>query len=180
MMFELFFKDWWSLGRVGICSASAYLILFLFVRISGKRTMSKLNAFDFVVAVTLGSTLSSMMLAKIPLAEGMLAVATIIGLQYVLAKLARDSPMMETLINSRPTLLFYNGRFLDETLEKECVTEEEIYAAVRSFRIEDMDQVRAVVMELNGELTVVKKDQRTLHSSLDDLDVKGAEIPRKK
>lgn len=137
--------------------------------------MSKLNAFDFVVVVTLGSTLSSMILATIPLFEGMLAVAVIVGLQYLLAKLARDSQSMETLINSRPTLLFYEGRFIDRALEKECVTEEEINAAVRKGMIENMDEVRAVVMELNGDLTVVKKGERNGHSSLADLDLQKSE-----
>lgn len=170
-MQELFFKGWESLLHIVICSVVSYLALFAFIRISGKRTMSKLTAFDFVVSVTLGSTLSWMILAQVSVAEGIVAVMVIVGLQYLLAKLARESPVLETVINSQPTLLFYNGWFLDETLKKECVTEEEIYAAVRKFRIESMDDVRAVVMELNGELTVVQRGKIRDHTSLEDLDL---------
>jgi len=169
-MRELFFKDGAGLLNVLVCTVVAYLALFSFIRISGKRTMSKLNAFDFVVAVTLGSTLSSMILAKVPVLEGLLAVAIIIGLQYLLAKLAQKSSAMETIINSRPTLLYYNGEFLEKTLSEESITHEEIHAAVRTFRLERMDEVRAVVMELNGDLTVVKKGEGPGSSSLDDLD----------
>lgn len=132
--------------------------------------MSKLNAFDFVVAVTLGSTLSSMILAKVAIAEGSLAVIIIIGLQYALAKMAMESSTMEQIINSRPTLLFYDGNFLEKTLSKECITHEEIHAAVREYRLENMDEVRAVVMELNGDLTVVRKQGRVERSSLADVD----------
>lgn len=156
--------------KISICSVVSYLALFAFIRISGKRTMSKLNAFDFVVAVTLGSTLSSMILAKVAIAEGSVAVIIIIALQYALAKLAMESPMMEQIINSRPTLLFYNGRFLEKTLSKECITHEEIHAAVREYRLENMDEVRAVVMELNGDLTVVQKQARGERTSLVDVD----------
>ena len=168
-MKDLFFENWLGIRHVAICSAVSYLALFAVIRISGKRTLSKLNAFDFVVSVTLGSTLSSMILAKVPIAEGIAAVAIIIGLQYLLAKIARESPMMERLINSRPTLLFYDGRFLDEALSKEMVTQEEVYAAVRNFRIENMGDVKAVVMELNGELTVVKNTLGTECTSLHDI-----------
>ena len=132
--------------------------------------MAKLNAFDFVVTVTLGSTLSSMILGKVTLAEGMLAVAIIIGLQYLLAKMAKESPRLEKIINSRPSLLYYEGTFLEESLSKEVVTEEEIYAAVRSFRIERMEDVKAVVMELNGDLTVVKRTQGGEYTSLEDIE----------
>ena len=114
-----------------------------------------------------------MILAKVPIAEGIVAVAIIIGLQYLLAKIARESPMMERLINSRPTLLFYDGRFLDEALSKEMVTQEEVYAAVRNFRIENMRDVKAVVMELNGELTVVKNTLGTECTSLHDIKTPG-------
>lgn len=169
-MRDLFIKDWSGLLHVGICAVISYLALFLFIRIPGKRTMSKLNAFDFVVAVTLGSTLSSMILAKTPILEGLLASGVIIGLQFLLAKLAMESPAMESLINSRPTLLFYEGRFLRDTMERECITEEEILAAVRSYRLESMGEVRAVVMELNGDLTVVRKGVSEGRSSLDDLE----------
>lgn len=170
-MSELLFKDWDSLWHVAICSVLAYITLFIFIRISGKRTLAKLTAFDFVVTVTLGSTLSSMILGKVTLAEGCVALVVIIALQYFLAWTARKSPSMEKLINSSPTLLFYDGKFLDDAMDKEVITKEEIYAEIRKFRMMDLDQVQAVVMELNGEMTVVKKAPAAQHTSLDDLDL---------
>lgn len=170
-MKELFFKDWQSLHHVAICSLVGYLALFIFIRISGKRTLSKLNAFDFVVSVTLGSTLSSMILAKVPILDGMVAVIIIIALQFVLAKLARESESMEKMINSKPTLLFYNGEFLENEMSREVITKEEIFSAIREFRIEKISDVRAVVMELNGELTVVKKSAGGMDTSLGDIEI---------
>jgi len=156
-MESILFKDWQSAGHVAICSFLAFFVAFVFIRISGKRTLAKLTAFDFVVTVTLGSTLSSMILGKTVLLDGAIALAIIIGLQFLLAYLAMKSKSMEKVINSKPTLLFYEGSFLKQEMEREVVTEEEIYAAIREYRLLDINQVKAVVMELNGELAVIRK-----------------------
>lgn len=168
-MKELLFKNWESVWHVAICSILAYFVLFLFIRISGKRTLAKLTAFDFVVTITLGSTLSSMILVKVTLAEGAVALAIIIVLQYVLAWSAMKSKTVEKIINSSPTMVFYRGKFLEDAMEKEVLTREEIYAEIRKYRMLDVDQVEAVVMELNGELTVIKKSDGTSHTSLKDI-----------
>lgn len=173
-MKELLFKNWESLWHVAVCTLLAYFVLFLFIRISGKRTLAKLTAFDFVVSVTLGSTLSSMMLGKVTLAEGAVALVVVIGLQYALAWMARESKPLEKVINSSPTMVFYRGNFLEEAMKKEMLTHEEIYAEIRKFRMLDVDQVEAVVMELNGELTVIKKLPGSGHTSLKDLDSEGS------
>ena len=170
-MEKLFFKDWESIYHIAICSVISYITLFIFVRISGKRTLAKLNAFDFVVTVTLGSTLSSMILAKVTIAEGCMALIVIILLQYLLAWSAKKSHIMEKAINSTPILLFYNGNYLLDAMKKEAITEEEILAEVRRYRMDDMSKVKAVVMELNGEISVVKKAAHNNPSSLDDIDL---------
>lgn len=170
-MKELFYKDWDGLWHVTICAVLSYFALFLFIRISGKRTLAKLTAFDFVVTVTLGSTLSSMILKKSPLFEGAIAIIVIILLQYLLAYSAKKSKALEKVINSKPTMLYYNGAFLEDAMNQEVVTEEEIYAAIREFRVYRLEDVKAVVMEINGELTVIaKSDLPSDHHSLTDLD----------
>ncbi|RZJ57193.1 MAG: DUF421 domain-containing protein [Flavobacterium sp.] len=169
-MEHLFFKSWDNLLHIAICTLISYMTLFCFIRISGKRTLAKLNAFDFVVTVTLGSTLSWMILAQVPIADGVVALIVIIILQYFLAYSAKKSTVMEKVINDSPTLLFYNGQFIEKAMKKEVITEEEIYAEIRKNRLERLDDVRAVVMELNGEITVVKKapDVTEGKTSLDD------------
>ena len=168
-MKELIFKDWSSLGNVALCAIISYLTLFIFIRISGKRTLAKLNAFDFVVTVTLGSTLSSMILGKVTITEGLVALIVIIVLQYSLAWMASKSNKAEQIINSSPTLLFYNGLFIQDAMEKEVITQEEIYAEIRKYRIHRMEDVKAVVMELNGEFTVVKRSEGSEATSLEDI-----------
>lgn len=170
-MEKLLFKDWQSLYHVAICSVIAYITLFIFIRIAGKRTLAKLNAFDFVVSVTLGSTLSSMILAKVTIAEGCVALLIIIILQYLLAWSAKKSHVMEKVINSTPVLLFYEGKYLLDAMKKEAITEEEILAEIRRYRLDSIADVKAVVMELNGEISVIKRAGGNGPSSLDDIDL---------
>jgi len=181
-MEKLLFDGWDGVLHTCICAVLSYFTLFFFIRIAGKRTLSKLTAFDFVVSITLGSTLSSMMLGKTPLVEGALVLMLMIALQYLIAFTARKSKTMEKLINSKPVLLFYEGTFLEEEMFREAVTKEEVYAAVRKFRIYNLDEVRAVIMEINGELTVVKGKEgiNEVSHSLMDLDLQKIELAQTK
>ena len=86
MSFMTFFDSWTSLGQTALHPLMAYAALILFLRTSGQRTLAKLNAFDLVVTVALGSTLASIVTSdRLPLANGVLALAMLIALQYVVA-----------------------------------------------------------------------------------------------
>lgn len=171
-MENIFFESWSRFWDVALMTVISFIILFLFIRISGKRTLAKFNAFDFVVTVALGSTLTYMMLAMVPLAEGVLVLLLIIALQYILAKLAQKSDKAEEIINSSPHLLFYKGKYLKDNMDKEAITVEEIYAVIRQAGVEKIDEVLAVVIELNGEISVVKKsDTSEGKSALQDLEL---------
>ncbi len=80
---EMFFHGWEGIVRTVLVGVLAYACLVLFLRISGKRTLAKLNAFDLVVTVALGSTLSAILLQQsIGLAKGATALALLILMQY--------------------------------------------------------------------------------------------------
>ena len=55
----MLFQDWGGIVRTVVVGSLAYVTLVLFLRVSGKRTLAKLNAFDLVVTVALGSTLGN-------------------------------------------------------------------------------------------------------------------------
>ncbi len=66
-----FFDSWSAMGRTVVVGVLAYLALVLLLRVSGKRTLSKMNAFDLVVTVALGSTLATVLLStSVALARG--------------------------------------------------------------------------------------------------------------
>lgn len=158
----MFFNDWFGLWRVLIVGTLAYAALVLVLRVSGKRTLSKMNAFDFVVTVALGSTLATVLLSKdVALAEGIVAFAVLIYLQYAITWLSVRSSWVRGLVKAEPSLLFFEGRFLNETMKRERVTEEEIRSSVRSQGISEMEGALAVVLETDGSMTVLKNQDQS-------------------
>jgi len=160
----MFFDSWMSLLRTGVVGLCAYVLLVLLLRFSGKRTLTKLNAFDLVVTVALGSTLATVLLSKdVALADGILAFALLIFLQWAVTWLSVRSRAVSRLVKAKPRLVFHQGKFLPEALEAERITEGEILQALRAQGIASLEHVGAVVLETDGSLSV-----------LQNLDAKGA------
>lgn len=152
---NIFLSSWDSITRILIVSLFAYGALVSFLRLSGNRTLSKMNSFDLVITVALGSTLSSGIIQKnVPLTETLLAFATLIALQFVVTWLSVRSKKINRLVKSEPTLLFHNGTFLDQAMKKSRVNEDEIRSAARQQGHGSMDRVQGVVLETNGQFSV--------------------------
>jgi uncharacterized membrane protein YcaP (DUF421 family) len=159
---QIFFNGWSGLGRTLVVGVMAYAVLIFMLRISGKRTLSKLNAFDLVVTVALGSKLATILLSKdVALAEGAMAFLVLVGLQYILALIASRSgdvsDRVRQLIKSEPMLLVYRGEFLNDALKDERLAQVEVLAALRGQGHGSLESVEAVVLETDGTLSVITR-----------------------
>jgi uncharacterized membrane protein YcaP (DUF421 family) len=153
----MLFDSWFGLLRVLVVGTLAYAALVLLLRVSGKRTLAKLNAFDLIVTVALGSTLATVLLSKsVALVEGLAAFALLTGLQYLVAWLSVRSPRFSDLVKSEPTLVLHNGRFLEGAMRAQRVTRAEVLAALRGSGAAEPAQVAAVVLETDGSLSVIQ------------------------
>ena len=158
MVNAMFFNDWTGLGRVVVISVLAYAALILVLRLSGKRSLAKLNAFDLVVTVALGSTLATVLLSRdVALAEGVLAFTMLAALQWAVSRGSVRWQWLKRLVRAEPRLLVRNGRYLDQPLRDERVTRTEIDQAIRNAGIGRIDQVAAVVLETDGSLSVIAR-----------------------
>lgn len=156
-MEQAFFSSWTSLARVVLVGVGAYAGLVLLLRVSGKRTLTKMNAFDLVVTVALGSTLATVLLTKsVALAEGLTAFALLISLQFALTWLSVRSRAVSRLVKSEPALLVYQGQFLPAALRAERLTEAEVLAGLRAQGLTSLSEAGAVVLETSGELSVLR------------------------
>lgn len=154
----MFFESWTGLGRVLVVVPIAYFVLIVMLRVSGKRTLSKMNAFDLVVTIALGSTFATVLISRsVPLVEGIMALGLLIFLQYAMTWLSVRSTRVEALIKSEPTLLMRNGAFLEEAMRRQRVTRAEVISALREEGNEDIDTVSTVVLETDGTMSVVRK-----------------------
>ncbi|MBY0335945.1 MAG: DUF421 domain-containing protein [Acetobacteraceae bacterium] len=157
----MFFDGWSDIGRILAVGALGYAALVALLRVSGKRTLAKLNAFDLVVTVALGSTLSSLLLdSTVSLSEGLAALALLVGLQFAVAWSAMRWPPVSRLVKSEPTLLLHRGQVLDGALRIQRVTREEVQAALRSAGLAGPEQALAVTLETDGSLSVVPAERQ--------------------
>ncbi|MGA9650228.1 DUF421 domain-containing protein [Pedobacter sp.] len=157
-MSNMFFDDWEGIFRAFIITVLGYGALVVAIRVSGKRTLSKMNAFDFIVTIALGSCLAAISLNKsIALTEGVVVYCTLIGLQYMITWLSVRVKSVKTIVSGRPVLLLYKGELLSDVLKKQRITIEEIYMAGRSHGVACLDEIEVVVLETTGDLTVIPK-----------------------
>ena len=132
-MEQFFFNSWQSLFRTLVVGVLAYVALVFFLRISGKRTLSKLNAFDLVVTVTLGSTLATVLLSRdVSLADGVLALALLVGLQFVVTWSSMRARWIRKLVTGEPHMLLYRGDYVRSALYRARVTEDSIFRIAQS------------------------------------------------
>ena len=152
----MFFDTGYELLRVIVITLSAYAILIVVLRAAGKRALAKLNAFDLVVTVALGSTLATVLLSKdVALAEGALAFAMLAGLQYAVARASIRWRWFRNAVRAEPRLLLKDGVLRPDAMAAERVTADEVAAALRQQGIGRIADAAAVVLETDGSLSVI-------------------------
>jgi uncharacterized membrane protein YcaP (DUF421 family) len=166
----MWFNSTDSLLHVLVAGIAVYVFLVIFLRVSGKRTLSQLNAFDFVVTVAFGSTLASTILdTDISIVDGTAALFLLIALQFAVARLTVVSSWFQRVVKSRPRLLYHESRFLEQAMKQERINRDEILQAARSQGIASMDQVEAVVLETNGNMSILRKSKPGTSSTLENV-----------
>lgn len=170
----IFFDGWASVLRALVLAATAYTGLLVMLRALGKRAVAKMNIFDFIFVVAMGSTLASTILGSgNTLAEGLTALAGLLAVHYVFTLLALKSRRMEEIINGEPALLARDGRLLRDAMKRERITEEEVLASIRAHGVGSVEDVVAVVLETDGTFSVIPRREDGTRSSLSDVKFPG-------
>ncbi len=148
-----------DLGMVLISTVITYAAILCFTRIAGLRSFSKMSAADFAMTVAVGSLFASTISsAKPPLVVGLFALAMLFAGQWLVAYLRRVTRRARWLVDNQPLLLMNGARILEDNLARANVTRSDLYAKLREANALSLDQIRAVVFETTGDISV-------LHSS---------------
>lgn len=164
---DIFFKSWESVLRVFVTVIFAYPGLIILMRVYGKRSLSKMNMFDFIITVALGSTFASTVIfPTISILDGLVTYAMLLSAQFLITNLSQRLPMFDRLIKSKPTLVYLDGEFLESDMRAMRVSKQEILAEVRQSGISCLDDVYAVVLENNGVMSVLPRKDPIRNSTL--------------
>lgn len=158
-MTPMLFDGWEPLARTAVVGVLAYVGLVVLLRASGARTLAKMNAFDLVVTVALGSTLATILLGKdVALAQGLLAFALLIGMQYVVTWSSVRLRWVRRVVTGEPVLLLHRGNFVEEAMHRARVNRDDVRAAVRATGAAGTSVVYAVVLETDGTFSVLPQE----------------------
>lgn len=145
------------LARAVLLSAIALGWVIFVVRVIGLRAFSKMTAFDFVATVATGSLLAGACQATswLEFLQPTLAIGALLGSQYVVARLRLRSKDFERVVENEPVLLMRDGVILEEALVRTRVARADLIAKLREANAMDYAQVRAVVLETTGNISVL-------------------------
>lgn len=159
----LLFDGWQPVIRTLLMGPLAYVALVVLLRVSGKRTLSKMNAFDFVVTIAIGSLFATVIIdTRVSLATGVTAFVVLILAQYVTTWLSTRYERVERFVKAEATLLYRGGEMSWRALRRMRVTEREVEAMVRRAGMPNKDVVSAVILEADGSVSVIGAEAEPL------------------
>jgi uncharacterized membrane protein YcaP (DUF421 family) len=146
-----------ALARGAIFAALALLWVVLLVRVVGLRSFSKMTSFDFVMTIAMGSLVGSA--ARVSewddYFQALAAMAALFVVQWASALVRKASKTADRILQNQPILLMRDGRIIDEALKQTRVSRDNLYAKLREANVLDPAQVRAVVLETTGDVSVL-------------------------
>ena len=127
------------------------------VRLVGLRSFSKMATFDFVVTIATGSMLAGAATSSNwpDFFQALIGIFALLGFQYIIARIRIHSPGFKDLIENEPTILMSHGVFYRDLMRKVRVTEGDIWAKLREANALDISDVRAVILETTGDISVL-------------------------
>jgi uncharacterized membrane protein YcaP (DUF421 family) len=137
-----------------------YLILLVLLRISGKRTLSQVTTFDFVLILIIAETTQQALVGEdYSLTNMMIIASTLVLLSLLLAHVDFYLPQVSKWVDGAPLIVARDGEILKDRVRKELVTEEDILEAARQKHgIERMDQIKYAVLEKGGDISIIPKE----------------------
>ncbi len=152
-MFHLGEAAWTIAARTAI----VYAVLLVGFRLTGKRQMGQMTPFDLVVIILVANAVQNAMVGHdVSVTGGLIAAGVLLVGNYGLARLSSRVSWLERAVQGEPTLLVFNGEFIDRNLEREDVDREEILMAMREHGVDDIKDVELAVLETDGSISIVE------------------------
>lgn len=153
MFVDWFGADWATLGMVVLSTLGVYFAVLVYTRLAGLRSFTQMSGFDFAVNIALGSLMAATAVSpEPPVAQGIVALGTLYAIQMLIAVLRRH---VKHGVNNPSLLLMDGPAFIEEHLRRGRITKDDLRFKLRQANVFSYEQVRAVVLETTGEVTVL-------------------------
>lgn len=136
-----------------------YFAVILYTRIFGLRSFSKMSSFDFASTVAVGSVMASTITSARPsLAHGATALLCLYLVQWTTAKVRLHLPGATKAIDNTPVVLMVGREMRHDAMRAAEISEGDVYAKLREANVLNLDQVRCVILETTGDISVMHGD----------------------
>ena len=144
---------WWQMLTRAVL---IFVYLWALVRIADRRAFSQISAFDLVIGMILGSTLSRALTGNAPFFATLLTAGALMLLHVALAKIALRSSRFGYFLKGTEEQLIREGRLLSDSLERTSITERDLREALRSqLGKKSLDEVQEAYLERNGRISFI-------------------------
>jgi uncharacterized membrane protein YcaP (DUF421 family) len=150
-------------NQLDICIRNmiAIVILFIFTLLIGKRLISQLNFFDFIVGITIGSIASSLVIdRRIPISHGVISLIIWGLMPIVIAKITVISISARRVFDGMPIVIIENGKILEDKLKKQKYNINELLEELRLGGVFNISDVASAILETNGRISIQLKAQK--------------------
>lgn len=142
-------------------AAAIYVILLVAVRLSGRRTLSELTTFDFILVLVISEAVQQGMVGEnYSITNAAIIVVTLVLIDVGLSVIKTRVPWVQKVLEGVPTVLVENGKPLTDRMKKARVSEDDIMVSARQLQgLERMDQIKFAILEAGGRITVIPAEK---------------------
>lgn len=141
-----------------IRSLISFIVLLLLTRLMGKRQVSQLTIFDYIVGITIGSIAAEMSFDQnVRIINGITSLLIWGLIPFILAIISLKSRTFQQLIDGKPTIIIKNGEILEKSMKKVFLSIDELMLLLREKNIFKISDVEIAILETDGQLSVLKK-----------------------
>jgi len=139
-----------------------FIVVITVTRIAGLRTFAKMSSFDFASTIALGTIISSVIMnGGQSILKGGLAMISIVAFQFLFSLATRKSSMLDSLLSNKPLLLMKDGKFLEDNMSSANIAKSDCIAKLREANVLQLTEVRAMILESTGDISVLHAQDDT-------------------
>jgi uncharacterized membrane protein YcaP (DUF421 family) len=138
-----------------------YLVLWLLIRLSGRRTLAQLSTFDFILFLVIGGATQRALIGQdYSLVNAFVVITTLIVIDILVGLVERDSSFFRKIVRGVPTILVDDGHLLTGRMHRARVTADEILQRARVLHgLETLEQIKYAILEASGEISIIPRDK---------------------
>lgn len=159
MDYAYFLKDFMLYKEAIVGVLVIYIVIIVLTRIIGLKSFSKMSSYDFAHTIAVGSLIASSIATGSPsLFVGILLITLMFFIKFFISFLMQRFDFFGKIINNTPIYLMKGEKILYENLKSAEITENELIAKLREANVLQLSEVKAVVLEATGDVSVLHGD----------------------